>query len=210
MRERYAHAVRHGRRVRALRVALPAVLVAGMASYALASVIGASLRQDIVIDLGNLDVSGDRLVMEMPKLSGFNRQDEAYVVTAATATQRVTAPGRIDLADLKATITTKENETADITATAGLFDSTSERLRLTGGVSLRSTHGYAANLLSADVDFKAGSLVSDEPVSVALRDGTVDAGTMRIDQGGDVIYFEGNVAARFQTRRAAPGEETTP
>ena len=45
------------------------------------------------IDVGNMVVSGTKITMEQPRLSGFTRDGRAYEVTAVAAAQDVTKPG---------------------------------------------------------------------------------------------------------------------
>ena len=201
---------RHTRRVRRLRRLVPLLAIG-----ATAVLIGLSFfnpfrapEQAIEVDVGTLNVSGDKLTMELPRLTGFNKKNEAYNVTAKAATQRLTAPGLIDLTELDAQITMADKNTANLKARTGRFDSATEILTLSEAVTVGSSRGYAADMTSAVVDFKAGTVVSDQPVSLKLVNGTVQGGRMSIVEGGNRILFEGGVTTRFETRavKSAPTE----
>jgi lipopolysaccharide export system protein LptC len=205
---------RHTRRVRRLRRLLP--LLAIGTTLAL---VGLSFynpfrapEQTIQVDVGTLNVSGDQLTMELPRLTGFNKKNEAYNVTAKAATQRLTAPGLIDLTELDAQITMADKNTATLKAKTGRFDSATEILTLSESVTVGSSRGYSAAMTSAVVNFKAGTVVSDQPVSLKLENGTVNGGRMSIAEGGNTIRFDGGVTTRFETRavKGAPTELPPP
>jgi lipopolysaccharide export system protein LptC len=141
--------------------------------------------------------------MELPRLTGFNRRHQSYNVTAKTASQKITAPGLIDLTDLEAVIATPDDATATLKAASGRFDSSAEFLTLRNAVKVTSTKGYSADLRSAAVDFKAGTVKSDEAVKVVLDSGVVEAGSLLVEDGGDVITFDGGVSTRFQRKADA-------
>lgn len=210
MRERYGEALRHRRRVRLARWALPFLSVAVFFIYSASGLIGSFLRQNVQIDLESLDLVGDTLVMELPKLSGFNKMNEAYLVTAASATQRVSQPGKVELVQLKATIQNQDQTNSELTATNGLYDSSAETLMLTDGVTLTSTRGYSARLQQANVSFKARTVQSDAPVTVTLSNNVIDGNRLDMEQGGDVIRFSGGVRAVFQSTSRTSGVGSAP
>ena len=49
------------------------------------------------IDVGNLVVSGTKITMEKPHLSGFTRDERAYELSADAAKQDLTKPDLIEL-----------------------------------------------------------------------------------------------------------------
>jgi lipopolysaccharide export system protein LptC len=197
-------AQRHSRRVRILRYAVPAVAVLALVALALYALFDPFRARDVSVDVGTLSVAGDTLTMELPRLTGFNKRQQSYNVTAKTAQQKITAPGLIDLTDLKAIISMPDKTTATLTASAGRFDSTAEFLTLRETVRVTSTKGYAANLKSASVDFKAGTVRSKDPVEVELESGLVKAGSLAVEGGGDVITFAGGVSTQFKTKPKEP------
>jgi lipopolysaccharide export system protein LptC len=164
--------------------------------------------QDVSVDVGHLSVSGDRVTMELPRLTGFNKNQQSYNVTAKSASQKITAPGLIDLTDLEAIITMPDQGKATLTATTGKFDSAKEFLTLTEKVKVSSTKGYSADLSSANVDFKAGTVASQEAVKVQMQSGIVKAGSLLVQGGGDRIKFGGGVATRFEGKLSDASKAT--
>ena len=62
------------------------------------------LLPKLPLDMGNLVVSGTKITMESPHLSGFTPDQRPYEVWAKTATQDVTDPDHLDLKTLRAKV----------------------------------------------------------------------------------------------------------
>jgi len=94
MEARFAVASRHSRMVRVLRVAVPAAVILAMAAIITVSIFNPfrMLLPKLPVDIGNLVVSGSRITMESPHLSGYTPDQRPYEVWAKTATQDVAAP----------------------------------------------------------------------------------------------------------------------
>ncbi len=189
----HARAMRHSRRVRFLRRAIPVtaflavVMLVGLTWFNPFSRYGG-------ITIGPISVSGTRVVMDAPRLRGFQNETRPYEVTAEDASQDVREPHLIDLRELRANITVDDaGQTARIEAATGRFDTQSEFLVLERDVRVVSSTGYILDMSTADIDFGAGTVVSDAPVSLQFDDGTIRARSMRITDGGAVISFEGGV-----------------
>ena len=193
-------AQRHSRLVRLLKYAIPTLAGLGIAGFLFFTFFDPLAREEISVDVGKLNVSGDRLTMELPRLTGFNKRQQSYNVTAKSASQRLTAPGLIDLTDLEAVISMPDKAKATLKAINGKFDSNAELLTLHDNVTVSSTSGYSAALTAATVDFKAGTVKSDQPVRVNLESGVVEAGSLSVSGGGDVIIFDKGVSTRFHTQ----------
>ena len=99
MEARFAIAARHSRIVRILRVAVPAAVVLSMAAIVLVSVFNPfrMLLPKLPLDMANLVVSGTKITMESPHMSGYTQDQRPYEVWAKTATQDVTDPDHVDL-----------------------------------------------------------------------------------------------------------------
>lgn len=188
----------HSRRVRRLRVAVPLVALLGVAGFVGYAFFNPFAARNIEVSVGNTQITGNRIVMELPHLTGFNKKQQAYNVTAESASQHITAPGLIDLTKLEAVISMEDKSRSTLSALTGKFDSAKEILTLDDDVQVKSSKGYAADLKSAVIDFKAGTVLSDKPVSVALANGTIQGGALSISSGGAIISFTGGVRSRFQ------------
>ncbi len=89
---------RHSRTVRLLRIVLPVAVVLVLAIVVLITYLN-PLRMfaKLPIDVGNLVVSGTKITMEQPRLSGFTHDGRAYEVMANAAAQDVTKPDIVEL-----------------------------------------------------------------------------------------------------------------
>lgn len=196
-RRSYQRARAHSRRVRLLKWAIPAgaVLAVGVTTAIAFFNPFASIGG---LTLGPVSVSGTRIVMDSPRLTGFQGEGRPYEVIATEASQDVRTPHLIDLRDLRARITMDQaGNVVRVEAETGRFDTATELLWLERDVRVTSSVGYDADLRSALVDFQAGSVVSEEPVRVGIGSGVVEADTMTITEGGAVATFVGSVRSTF-------------
>lgn len=192
---RYLVAVRHSRRVRFLRKAVP-VAVAG----ALLLVVAVSLFNPfrilakLPLNIGNLAVSGTKITMDSPHLAGFTPDQRPYELWAKSATQDVTNPTNVELSELRAKVQMQDKSGLTMDARRGLFDTKSQLLTLREDIFLQSTTGYEARLTQAVVDIARGAVTSDEPVAVKLLNGTLDGQRLEITENGALVRFDGGVS----------------
>lgn len=206
---RFASAERHSRVVRLLRVAVPAAVVLAMAAIVGISIFNPFriLMPKLPIDSGNLVVSGTKITMESPHLSGYTPDQRPYELWATTATQDITDPNHVELNVLRSKILMQDQSTVTLESRTGLFDSKQQVLDLRKNIILRTTTGYEARLSQAVVDMAKGTVTSDEHVDVKLTNGTLSSDRLRITDGGEVVRFEGNVVMHLENLdTAAPGQ----
>jgi lipopolysaccharide export system protein LptC len=191
---KFASAARHSRLVRILRIAVPVTVVLAMASIvAVSTFLNPFSMIPVKVDSGNLVVTGTKITMESPHMSGFTPDQRPYELWAKTATQDITDPDHVDLSDLRAKVLMEDQSTLFLDARTGRFDNKQQQLDLHKDIFLRTSTGYEARLNSAFVDMNKGTVSSDDHVDVKLTNGTLTADRLRITEGGDVIRFEGNV-----------------
>jgi lipopolysaccharide export system protein LptC len=200
----YADAMRHSTRVRFFKRAIPLGSALSIGMVLVISIFDPFGRLG-GLDLGPIHLNGTKITMEQPKLSGFRKDARPYEVIAVSATQDVKKPNIVELKDLKARITLEGTNVARLEASSGIYDTEKEKLQLIDNVRVKSDSGYDAKLKSAQVDFKAGSVVSHDAVQVALTGGTVEADTLDIRDNGKVIVFEGRVHAVLDADRPLAG-----
>src|SRR5471032_541447 len=195
MDARFAVAARHSRMVRVLRVAVPLVVILAMTAIVFVSVYNPfrMLLPTLPVDMGNLVVSGTKITMESPHLSGYSPDQRPYELWAKTATQDLNDPDHVELKTLRAKVLQEDRSTITMDARTGLFDTKSQLLDLRKDIFLQSSTGYEARLSQALVDIGKGTVTSEEPVDVKLLNGTLTADRLRITGGGEVVRFEGNV-----------------
>ena len=212
---RFAAAARHSRMVRFLRIAVP-----GAVGLAMAGVIGISifnpfrmLMPKLPLDMGNLVVSGTKITMESPHVSGYTPDQRPYELWAKTAVQDVTNPDLVELNKLRTKVLMQDGSTTFLDSLTGLFDNKQQTLELHKDIFLQTTTGYEARLTQAFVDLVRNTVDSDEHVDVKLTNGTVSSDRLHITGGGEVIIFEGNVVMHidhFDDGDAQPAPTPSP
>lgn len=155
--------------------------------------------------MDNLVVSGTKITMESPHMSGYTTDQRPYEVWAKTATQDVTDPDHLDLKTLRAKMLMEDQSTITLDARNGLMDTKEQLLDLRNDIFLQTSTGYEARLSQAFVDMGKGTVSSDEHVDVKLTNGTLTSDRLRITGGGEVIRFEGNVVMHLDHLDATAG-----
>ena len=209
MEARFAIAARHSRIVRALRIAVPAVVALSLAAIILVSIFNPFrlLLPKLPLDMDNLVVSGTKITMETPHMSGYTPDRRPYEVWAKTATQDVTDPDHVDLKTLRAKVLMEDQTTVTLDALNGLMDTKQQLLDLHKDIYLQTSSGYEAWLSQAFVDMGKGTVTSDEHVDVKWADGKLSADKLKITGGGDVVRFDGHVVMNIDK---LPPPETEP
>jgi lipopolysaccharide export system protein LptC len=196
---------RHSRLVRFLRIMVPAVVVMIAIAVFLATYFNPlRMLTKLPINISDLVVSGSKITMQQPRLSGFTRDSRAYEVSAANAAQDLTKPNIVELHDIRAKVQMQDNSTLHMTAVEGVYNSKLETLRLDKNIELSSTTGYAGHLSEAMIDIRQGHVVSDHPVHVKLLQGTLDANRLEIINSGQVVRFDGGVNMTMTLHEASP------
>lgn len=193
---RWRLARRHSRAVRVMRIGLPALALIAVAwLFVSARSFPTSIGN---IDLGEVGLDGTTLTMENPSLSGFNENGTSYEVTAARALQDVTNPRIITLQMIDGTMTKPDGSKVRLTARDGVFDSEEHRLNLSNEIVVHADDGSRAFMKSADVDMKAGTILSSDPVRAETPNGRIRADTMDIAERGAHMLFKGKVVVELR------------
>jgi len=201
-------AMRHSRLVRITRVGLPLVIVlcaAAFGTYRWFDPVRALSR--LPISAEGMLVSGSKLVMRQPRLTGYTNDERPYTVTARSAAKDLTNPDALELEGIQTTILMQDGNNVELTATEGFYDAKADTIRLFKGVVVRSPE-YEVQLREALVHVKAGSVVSDNPVEVKMLQGTLTANKLVVAESGAIIRFEGGVTLIIDnqdTLRSATG-----
>jgi lipopolysaccharide export system protein LptC len=201
---RFKVAMRHSRRVRILRIAIPAVVVLGLIAITLSTYLNPlRLISRLPTELGNLVISGTKIKMEHPRLAGYTRDSRGYELTAQAAAQDLKKPEIVELEELRAKVDLKENHRVELSASSGVYDTKGELLTLKRNIVLTSA-AYKALLSEAAIDIRKGHIVSERPVEVTMPTGTLNANRLEIFESGDVVRFEGGVTMNLKPEAIQP------
>ena len=196
---------KHSRWVRFLRIAIPAAVVLGLTGITLVTYYN-PLRLLARLPIGNVVISGTKITMEQPRMSGFTRDARAYDFTADAAAQDITKPDIVELHNVHGNVAMKDKSKVDISADGGVYNSKTEILKLKDNILVNSSSGYQARLSEATVDTKLGNVVSEHPVEVKLLQGVLNSNRLEITDNGERVLFEGSVdMVLIRENSAAPG-----
>jgi lipopolysaccharide export system protein LptC len=185
---------RHTRRVKWIRrgiVASVAGLSLGIVGYAFFDPLRAVLPANMSISGAGL--SGSRVTMAKPKMSGFRSDGRPYDFTADTAVQDLRKPNELELNQLDAHVTMPDKSIAHIVADKGIYDASKDIMDLDGNIHLTGASGYDVRMSKAHVQFKAGNVSTPQPVTVLMQSGSVNADQMTMVDNGKQITFVGHV-----------------
>ena len=202
----FRRARRHSRRVRLLRVTIPIVLVTGIIVTTLL-VYYNPLRMLVALpaSISGLTVSGTKVTMTEPKLSGYTRDERRYELSAVAAAQDVTRIDVVNFEEPRASLEMQDGSTINMKAATGTFDRKANLLTLRRDIVLKSTAGYEAHLSQAVVDVKNGNITSDEPVEVMSQQGTLRGNRLEVIRSGEIVRFDNGVTMNLLPGNA-PGD----
>ncbi|HYP57900.1 MAG TPA: LPS export ABC transporter periplasmic protein LptC [Beijerinckia sp.] len=203
-------ASRHSARVRWLRRA-----IVGGCVLSVAAILGMALfdpfkHLPVNISIGHVGVQGTRVTVDSPKMAGLQADGRPFEVKARSGIQDILTPNIVELLGVDAKLRMADTSTAHVTASNGVYDSLHDSAVLKGAVRIKSDAGYDIKMKIAEIDFKTGALVSNEPVHVDLDSGMVEADQMNILDNGHKITFEGGVKSTFQTGDQDPAKAGSP
>jgi lipopolysaccharide export system protein LptA len=190
--------------VRVLRIVVPAAVVFVVGLVALATWLAPGDTVDEPPDVsGTLTLSGTKLVMDLPHITGHTREGRPYELTARSAEQDLTRPEHLELKEVAAKVEQQDDAVLDVSAAKGLYDTKSAQLRVLDTVVLKSSSGYEAYLTEALIEMRTGHVVSDEPADVRLLHGVLHAGRLDAANWGELLRFGGGVATTYRLGRGA-------
>ncbi len=133
------------------------------------------------------------LSMQQPRLSGTDVKGHPYTVTAGHAVQDPKHPHRVKLFDMEADITMDNNQWLNATSAIGQFDMDTGALSLAGGIAIFSDSGFEIHTSHGQGNVNLGKFYGPDTVTGQGPLGTFRADTMRIDNGAQKIFLNGNV-----------------
>lgn len=187
----YNQAIGHSKRVRRLRIILPALAVLLSAGFAVVSIVKTYLPENIKIE--GVNIEDGKMIMAKPAIAGLNSNGAPYSMKALRALQDIKNPNLITLEDITATVPVNASESADITAESGTYDRATDKMVLTKPFRIRLSSGVDAMFQSGDLDVKAGKLKTDQVVTIIMKSSSLIAQSMDMTDKGQNIIFTGRV-----------------
>ena len=193
--ERAFRAARHHSRVvRILRIAIPLAVLLGLTGISLITYFNPlRMLAKLPINLNDLVVSGTKITMEKPHLSGFTKDARAYEFTADAAAQDLTKPDIVELSNIRAKLQMQDKSTMEMSAATGIYNTKQEILKLDRDIVLTSSNGNKGRLSEATVDVRKGHIFSEHPVELEFLQGMLNANRLEIVDSGDLVRFHNGV-----------------
>jgi lipopolysaccharide export system protein LptC len=192
---RFVQAERHSRLVRVLRVGIPGVVAAALGGVLLLSLFNPfRVTSNVTVNTDNLVVSGTKITMEAPHMTGFSGTDQRpYEIWGKTAVQDTADPDNVDLTEPRGKMLAEDGSTMSVESRTGRYNNKAQLLDLNTEVFVQTTNGYEARLNHAQVELATGAVSTDDGVNVKFDGGRVKADRLRLIDRGDVVRFEGRV-----------------
>lgn len=203
----FHRASRHSRRVRWLKLLVPAAAVAMMAGFVFSSWI--STPASVSVEVEDTAFSEGKLVMANPRLEGLTSDGRPYLMTAERAIQSIDDEGVIDLESLEARMPADDGNWARVVAKAGVYDRAANTLSLSSDIVVTTTDGAVGRLSSAVVDIAASTLKSTEPVDLERHGSRITAASMEMLEGGKRLIFETRVRMNIVPASADSGKQSS-
>ncbi|QCK85445.1 LPS export ABC transporter periplasmic protein LptC [Phreatobacter aquaticus] len=206
-------AFRHSRRVRRLRVIVPVVAVALFSGVLFISWWDPLKALNLPVAIGAVSVSGSRVTMEAPRLTGYSNDNRFYRVAASRAEHDIAQSNLVALSAIDAEMELEGGGTARVVSPAGQLDTKTGQIEFNETVSITTSNGQNGRAGHALVDTRAGTIKSNGPVEMSSPRGDLAADRMEMRDNGKVIVLEGNVRGNFMPEPPDPaltGEEPQP
>jgi lipopolysaccharide export system protein LptC len=186
--------------VRRLRVVLPVLLALILTATALVRWLDPlRVLASLPASTKGLVISGTKIKMEAPKLSGYTNDSRRYELSAESAAQDITKPNIIELNQVRAKLQAPDNSTVNLSAVEGVFDRSTGMLTLDREIKLASDNGLEIRLDDAIVNTVTSEVVSSKPVEMKTQQGTIRSDRLEVLRGGEVVSFIGGVVVTLAT-----------
>ena len=189
---------RHTARVQFLRRAIVICCVSAVSLIGFIVLFDPLHRLQLGFSVGRVGLDGTRITMDQPRISGVRADGQPYEIKAKTVIQDTKQPKLFDLDRVDAKLGSKDGSTTRLEGLKGLYNSDTDHLDLSGIVRIRNEGRYDMTLKSAAVDMKASTVHSDEPVTVVLKGGVVEASRLDLSEANSVASFSGDVHSTFE------------
>ncbi|MFZ4689016.1 MAG: LPS export ABC transporter periplasmic protein LptC [Polymorphobacter sp.] len=186
-----------------LKIALPAA-----ALFVLATIIIWPLAEaqefSFLLAKDKVEMARERLRLDNAVYRGETAKGEAFVISAGGAVQRSSALPVVELRDLKAKLTMADGP-ALVIAPSGRYFLETDKLQISGPVTLDSAAGYSLDSSTVDIDLNTRAVTTDAPVTGVLPIGSFRAGRLDADIQGRKMVLSGGVHLRINGRAGKAG-----
>lgn len=193
---------RYSQRVRQLKIILP--VTAGLLLVVIFFLIQPNTA-NAPVKFESATLTNEGVVIQNPVFSDSSENGEPFDLSAASAREDLTNPGRVYLDKLRASMTSRDNILIELVAPKGDMLRTQKTLtlsetRLNGDrvpVSLLTSNGYRMDMHDLNVDFDKRSAQTDKEVTGEGPIGRFRADKMILQPDVNQLSFIGDVRIRI-------------
>jgi LPS export ABC transporter protein LptC len=144
----------------------------------------------------------DQVTVTASTITGLDRQNQPYSISARNAVQDKDKPNFIALEDVSGATNRSAGEVITFSSRNGLYNSDVKALDLDTDVVVKSAGRFTARMDKAHVIVGEKRLTSNSPVTVELASGTIKANGVEITNEGNNILFLNRVRAHFENTKS--------
>ena len=173
-----------------LKVALPAAALAVLATIVIWPL--AKVQEfSFLLAKDNVAMATERLRLDRAVYRGETAKGEAFVISAGSAVQRSSAAPVVELKSLTAKLAMADGP-ATVIAPAGRYFLETDKLQISGPVTLDSAAGYSVDSATVDIDLNSRAVTTEAAVTGKLPIGSFRAGRLSADiQGRKMVLYDG-------------------
>lgn len=149
----------------------------------------------------------DQVTVTDSTITGLDKQQKPYSISASTAVQDKDKPNFITLDEVQGATNRSNGEAITFQSLKGFYNSDVKTLDLDTDVVIKSEGRFTARMDKAHVVVEEKRLTSNVPVAVELTTGTINANGVEITNDGNNILFLNGVKAHFRSSNSN-GEST--
>lgn len=143
-------------------------------------------------------IEDGKIVMESPAIAGRNDDGVSYSMTATRALQDIADPNMISLENVKAAMPMSKDVIARVVASGGVFDRSTDRMKMTAPFDVNLSNGLTAQFQSANLDVKAGTLDTPDKIRISTPEASIVADSMKITDKGKTITLIGGIRINLE------------
>jgi lipopolysaccharide export system protein LptC len=189
----------HDRLVRALAVALPAG-VGVLAAIMVFSPLSPRGEVSFLLDRNKVAVVEDRLRVDRAMYRGSDDKGRPFSITAGSAVQHTAQNPVVTMRELVARMLLAQGPAA-LSANAGAYDMSAQRMRIFGPVMFATADGYRMTATDVDIDVGNKRMVSRGRVSGEVPAGTFSADRIVGDLEARTVTLDGHARLRMTPGR---------
>lgn len=185
----------HDRLVKFLAAALP-MAVGVVAALMVITPLSPRGEVSFLLDRTKVEVIDERLRADKALYRGIDDRGRPFSLTAGEAVQRSSAEGIVRLKDLAARLLLPEGP-AQIVASAGEYNLSSDEVVIPGAVQFSAADGYAMRLNGVMVDLPARMVTGAGGVSGTVPAGSFSADRLEVNLDARTVSLIGNARLRM-------------